>query len=74
MMTEIGSKVLKFYETDGKLFKFEDTDSPIQIQPPYQEKAFILDFAYSLKDNLVWTFHFFLFKIKFEFFAYFFHF
>ena len=46
-MTEIGSKVLKFYKTDGKLFKFEDTEQPIQLQPPYQEKAFILDFAYS---------------------------
>ena len=43
--------MLKFYTTDGKVFKFADKDShsPIQLVPPYQEKAFILDFAYSLR-------------------------
>jgi len=29
MITEIGSKVLKFYQIDGKLFKFKDKDTPI---------------------------------------------
>jgi len=29
MMTEIGSKVLKFYQVDGKLFKFKDVEKPI---------------------------------------------
>jgi len=29
MMIEIGSTELKFYNTNGKLFKFLDKDSPI---------------------------------------------
>ena len=35
MMTEIGSDILKFYNTDGKLLTFEDKDKAIDIRPPY---------------------------------------